>query len=301
MGSPDFAVPTLLALASRHEVVAVYTQPDRVRGRGGRTTPTPVKAEALRLDLEVRTPVTLRDAQMQQEFAVLRPDVVCVAAYGLILPPEILDVPSLGCVNVHASLLPRHRGAAPIHRAILDGDAETGVAIMRMEEGLDTGPYALVRRVAVNDHDVDSLTTILANEGAAALLETLDAIESDTVVWTPQDESLVTYAAKVTDQDVALDPSLSVEDALRRVRASGSSARAKARLCGIRLDILRAARAECALGAGSALVGKTGIVLGFTDGAIEALEVRPEGRSTMPAVAFACGARSEPETTWETV
>lgn len=301
MGSPEFAVPSLRALADRHDVVAVYTQPDRVRGRGGRTTPTPVKAEALGLGLDVRTPVTLKDSEVQQAFAALEPDVVCVAAYGLILPREILDVPRFGCVNVHASLLPRHRGAAPVHRAILEGDIDTGVSIMRMEEGLDTGPYAVVRNVAVNDHDVASLTAILAQDGAEALLETLDCIEAGSVTWTPQDESLVTYAAKVTDADVALDPSLSVDDALRRVRASGSSARAKARLCGVTLDVLRAAPSELQMDAGCALVGKKGITIGFSDGALEALEVRPEGRASMPATAFACGARSEPDTTWEMV
>ena len=298
MGSPEFAVPSLMALAGRHDVVAVFTQPDRVRGRGGRTTPTPVKAGALDLGLEVRTPVTLRDPQVQQAFAALAPDVVCVAAYGLILPPEILDVPRYGCINVHASLLPRHRGAAPVHRAILEGDTMTGVSIMRMEEGLDTGPYATVRTVPVDDHDVASLTAILAEEGAAALLETLDAIERGTVRWIPQDDANATYAAKVTDADVALHPALDVRDALARVRASGSSARAKAVVCGARIDIVRATRATNPPSAGHAHVGKRGLTLGFADGAIEALEVRPEGRGSMPATAFACGTRTGPNTTW---
>ncbi|MHB9002521.1 MAG: methionyl-tRNA formyltransferase [Coriobacteriia bacterium] len=299
MGSPEFAVPSLSALAARHQVVAVYTQPDRVRGRGARTTPTPVKTGALALGLEVRTPETLRDERVQHEFAELRPEVVCVAAYGLILPKEVLVVPPHGCINVHASLLPRHRGAAPVHRAILQGDKETGVSIMRMEEGLDTGPFAAVRTVRIDDHDVASLTQILAEEGAEALLETLDAVENGTVAWIPQANENATYAAKVTDADVALDPSLKVNDALARVRASGSSARAKAVVCGVRLDIVRAARATNPPSAGHAHVGKRGLTLGFADGAIEALEVRPEGRGSMPAAAFACGIRTGPNTTWE--
>lgn len=301
MGSPDFAVPSLVALASRHEVVAVYTQPDRVRGRGARTMPTPVKSRALELGIEVRTPASLRDERAQQEFAALRPDIVCVAAYGLILPREILDVPPYGCINVHASLLPRHRGAAPVHRAILEGDTETGVSIMRMEEGLDTGPFAVVRTVPVDDHDVGTLTQILAEEGAGALIETLDAIREDRVSWTQQDDSLATYAAKITDDDVALHPALTVDEALARIRVSGSSARAKAVVCDSRLDILQAVRSEHMVAAGCAHVGKAGITIGFSDGAIDVVEVRPEGRNSMASAAFACSARTGPDVTWETV
>lgn len=303
MGSPEFAVPSLKALAGAHDVVAVYTQPDRARRRGKELSPTPVKQAAIELDIPVFQPVSLRaDDDEVAALAALEPDVICVAAYGLILPVAVLEIPPLGSVNVHASLLPRHRGAAPIHRAILDGDLETGVSIMRMEEGLDTGPYAAMVRVPVDDHDLHSLTALLAGVGATALLEVLSLLESGAVEWVAQNDADATYANKITDADLALDPSLSVKALARRVRAADGSARAKASVCGRRLDITRAVRDETAvLGRGEVGVTDAGLLLGCADGVLLALEVRPEGKPTMEAAAFARGARLEPGCSWSGV
>lgn len=298
MGSPEFAVPSLRELAARHQVVGVYTQPDRPRRRGREPLPTPVKSAALELGLHVFQPGTLRDPEALAGLASLVPDVVCVAAYGLILPPAVLDVPRFGCVNVHASLLPRHRGAAPVHRAILEGDEVTGVSIMRMEQGLDTGPVARTVVRLVDDLDVETLTALLAEDGATALLGVLDEIEHDTVSWVPQDDSEATYAAKVTDADVALDPSLTVSESLRRVRASGPSARSKVRVEGRLLDVLQASPASVDLAPGAARAEADGLLLGVADGSVLLEAVRPEGRSSMTGASFACGARLDADCRW---
>ena len=188
MGTPDFAASVLSELASQHEVVAVYTRPDAVRGRGKQLVPSPVKVEACERGIPVFTPKTLRDADEQQALAALEPDVICVAAYGMLLPAEVLSIPEHGCLNVHASLLPRWRGAAPIERAILSGDEEVGVCIMRMEEGLDTGDYCVCRSLEVGDKDVALLTDLLADLGAHALLTALTQLEAGCIRWTRQDE-----------------------------------------------------------------------------------------------------------------
>ena len=187
MGTPKFAAAILEDLAQQHEVVAVYTRPDAVRGRGKRLEPSAVKAAAERLGLSVRTPRTLRDEAVQRELAALAPDVVCVAAYGAILPKAVLDLPRHGCLNVHASLLPRWRGAAPIERAILAGDEETGVCVMRMEEGLDTGAYCVCRTTSVAGKSAADLTEELADLGSHALLTALVRVERGVDAWTEQD------------------------------------------------------------------------------------------------------------------
>jgi len=300
MGSPDFAVPSLRALAERHDVVGVYTQPDKPRRRGKELVPTPVKEFAIRLGLDVYQPRSLRDPEEAAHLASLAPDVVVVAAYGMILPPAILAVPPHGCVNVHASLLPRHRGAAPVHRAILEGDVYAGVSIMRMEEGLDTGPYAATARTLVGECDVETLTSVLADLGATALINALDDIAQGTVVWTVQDESAATYATKITDADLALDPGLTLSDALRRVRASSGSARSKLVVAGRRIDVLRAsASPDESVAAGSAAMGRDVLLIGFADGTMRAEEVRPEGKSVMSGHAFALGARIGDSVPWE--
>ncbi len=298
MGTPEFAVPSLLALCAAHEVVAVYTQPDRVRRRGKELVPTPVRIAAEESGIPVYTPRTLRDEVEIAALAKLRPDVICVAAYGMILPPEVLAIPPYGCVNVHASILPRHRGAAPIHRAILDGDELAGVSIMRMEEGLDTGPYATTASVPVDGLDVEALTAAIAGIGAEALLEILAAIEAGTVVWTAQDDSSATYAPKVTDADLALSPDLPIEAALRRVRASTDSARSKLVIAGRTLDVLRAVPAAADLPPGLALGVRGSLLVGFADGVMSAEEVRPEGRGVMSGAAFAAGARIVEPVEW---
>jgi methionyl-tRNA formyltransferase len=232
MGTPDFAVPALDALvAAGHDIVAVYSQPPRPAGRGKAPRPSPVHARADALGLVVRTPVNLRGAEEQADFAALEADMAVVAAYGLILPVPVLEAPGLGCLNIHASLLPRWRGAAPIQRAILAGDAETGVTIMQMEAGLDTGPMLARAATPVDAKTAGALTAELADIGAKLLLEVLADLPAHPPV--PQPEAGVTYAAKIEKAESRLDftrPAVEVE---RQDRAASalpwSSGRARAR------------------------------------------------------------------------
>ena len=218
MGTPDFAVPALRALTQAgHEVACVYTQPPRAAGRGKKLTPSPVQAAAEVLGLTVRCPVSLKGAEAQAEFAALGADVAVVAAYGLILPRAVLDAPVHGCLNIHASLLPRWRGAAPIHRAIAAGDAETGVTIMQMEAGLDTGPMLQKVTVPVGRKTTGELTAELADLGAAALVEVL----ADLGAFPPerQDDAKAVYAPKIDKAESRIDWALPAETIERMVRA----------------------------------------------------------------------------------
>ncbi|GGO77435.1 methionyl-tRNA formyltransferase [Marinobacterium nitratireducens] len=206
-GTPDFAAASLQALLdSPHRVIAVYTQPDRPAGRGRKLTPSPVKTLALEHGIEVRQPQSLKDPEAQAELAALEPDLMVVVAYGLLLPKAVLEIPRLGCINVHASLLPRWRGAAPIHRAVLAGDAETGVTIMQMDEGLDTGDMLLKARCDIGAQESSGeLHDRLAVIGAAALSDSLEGIAAGTIRREPQDDSLATYAHKLEKQEGELD------------------------------------------------------------------------------------------------
>ena len=216
MGTPDFSVPTLRAIAARHDVVAVYSQPPRAAGRGQKPRPSPVALAAQDLGIPVRTPARLRDPQDQADFAALDADVALVVAYGLILPQPVLDAPRLGCLNIHASILPRWRGAAPIHRAILAGDAETGVAIMQMEAGLDTGPVlALTRTPIAADDTTASLHDRLSAMGADLICDVLDRLPLPAVLQ-PQDG--VTYAAKIDKAEARIDWTLPAEQVDRQIR-----------------------------------------------------------------------------------
>jgi methionyl-tRNA formyltransferase len=221
MGTPEFAVPTLDALvAAGHEVVAVYTQPPRPANRGKKLTPSAVQARAEELGLPVRSPVSLRNAEAQAEFAALDLDVAVVAAYGLILPQAILDAPKHGCLNVHGSLLPRWRGAAPVQRAILAGDEETGVCIMQMEAGLDTGPVRATAWTAIAKHSIDdagSLTEELSHIGADLMVTVLKNLDAYPPV--PQSHKGITYAAKIEKAEAKLNFSQSAEIVERQIRA----------------------------------------------------------------------------------
>jgi methionyl-tRNA formyltransferase len=240
MGTPDFAVPALDALvAAGHDIVAVYSQPPRPAGRGKAPRPSPVHARAEALGLVVRTPVSLRGAEEQADFAALEADVAVVAAYGLILPVPVLEAPKFGCLNIHASLLPRWRGAAPIQRAILAGDAETGVTIMQMEAGLDTGPMLARAATPVDAKTAGALTAELADMGAKLLLEVLADLPAHPPV--PQPEAGVTYAAKIDKAESRLDftrPAVEVE---RQVRAFNPAPGAWLAIGGERIKILAAA------------------------------------------------------------
>lgn len=216
MGTPDFSVPALRAIAARHDVVAVYSQPPRAAGRGQKPRPSPVALAAQALGIPVRTPARLRDPQDQADFAALGADVAVVVAYGLILPQPVLDAPRLGCLNIHASILPRWRGAAPIHRAILAGDAETGVAIMQMEAGLDTGPVlALTRTPIAADDTTASLHDRLSAMGADLITDVLDRLPLPAV---PQPDDGVTYATKIDKAEARIDWTQSAEQVDRQIR-----------------------------------------------------------------------------------
>ncbi|AOS96391.1 Methionyl-tRNA formyltransferase [Microbulbifer aggregans] len=219
-GTPDFAAAHLQALLdSEHTVVAAYTQPDRPAGRGKKLLPSPVKALALEHDLPVYQPQSLRDADAQAELRALGADIMVVVAYGLILPQAVLDIPRLGCVNVHASLLPRWRGAAPIQRAIEAGDPESGVAIMQMEAGLDTGPVLVERRCPIGPAETGgSLHDKLAELGGPALLEALEQLAAGTALPQVQDDSQANYAAKISKDEARIDwqrPAVEIERGIR--------------------------------------------------------------------------------------
>jgi len=237
MGSPDFAVPSLNALVDAgHEVVAVYSQPPRPAGRGKGERKTAVHARAEALGIEVRTPRTLRDEEEQARFRALDADLAVVAAYGLILPREILDAPKGGCINVHASLLPRWRGAAPIQRAILAGDEVTGVTIMRMDEGLDTGPMLLTRELDIRGKNAGQVTEKLAELGASALIEWLEHPTAPE----PQPEQGVTYAAKIDKAEARIDWSRPAGEIERQVRAFAPTPGAWFEVNGERIKLLEA-------------------------------------------------------------
>ncbi|WP_136248007.1 methionyl-tRNA formyltransferase [Halomonas borealis] len=220
-GTPDFAAESLAALlASAHRVVAVYTQPDRPAGRGRKLTPSPVKALALDHALPVYQPASLKAPEAQAELAALEADIMVVVAYGLILPKAVLDTPRLGCVNVHASLLPRWRGAAPLQRAVEAGDSESGVTLMQMDEGLDTGAMLHVARTPITATTTGgTLHDTLAAQGGQALVETLDALAGDGLAATPQPEEGVTYAAKLSKAEAELDFHADAEVLAARIRA----------------------------------------------------------------------------------
>ena len=220
MGTPDFAVAALEAIvAAGHAVVGVYSQPPRPAGRGKRPRPSPVQTRAEVLGLAVRSPVSLKAPAAQAEFATLEADIAVVAAYGLILPAPVLAAPRLGCVNVHASLLPRWRGAAPIQRVILAGDQETGITIMQMDEGLDTGAMLTRRAIAIGDDDAGALHDRLATLGGELIVEALNRLAAGALVAKPQPELGVTYAKKLTRDEEAIDWRRPAAEIVRQVRA----------------------------------------------------------------------------------
>ena len=279
MGTPDFSVPVLQALVDAgHEILAVYTQPPRPAGRGKRLVPSPVQARAEALNLMVRSPVSLKGEEDQAAFAALNADVAVVAAYGLILPHAVLDAPTNGCLNVHASLLPRWRGAAPIQRAILAGDAETGVCIMQMETGLDTGPVRLTGRIAVNGKTAGELADALSAMGARLMVEVLADLDGHPAVVQPQDG--VTYAAKIDKAETRLDFTQSAEAVERQVRAFNPPG-AWFEANGERVRVLAAAMADGMGTPGSVIDGELTIACGRD--AIQPILVQRAGRGVMSA------------------
>ncbi|WP_296613162.1 methionyl-tRNA formyltransferase [Sphingomonas sp.] len=280
MGTPDFAVPVLDALiGAGHDVVAAYSQPPRAGGRRGKAlTPSPVQARAETLGIEVRTPLSFRkEPGAIEAFAALAPDVAVVAAYGLILPQAVLDAPRLGCLNVHGSLLPRWRGAAPIQRAILAGDAETGVGIMQMEAGLDTGPVLLEESTSIDGKTSGILSAELAAMGARLMVRVLE----DPAAFSPrpQPEDGITYASKIDKAEARIDFTRSAAEVERQVRAFNPAPGAYFEYAGERIKVLSAAVMDLSGGPGEVLDGQLTIACG--QGAIRPLAVQRAGRGVM--------------------
>ena len=278
MGTPDFAVPALVALAKAgHEIVGVYSQPPRPAGRGKALRPSPVQAQAEQMGIEVRTPVSLKDPEVQSAFAALDADVAVVAAYGLILPRGVLEAPRSGCLNIHASLLPRWRGAAPIQRAILSGDNVTGVTIMNMEAGLDTGPMRAKHVTPIEDKTAGALTAELAQAGAELMVEVLDDLSAHPPV--PQPEEGVTYAAKIDKSEARIDFTRDAHQVERQIRAFNPFPGAFLEYRGERFRIL-AAHVEEHEGPPGELLDNS-LLIGCGHGAIRPTLIQRAGKGAM--------------------
>lgn len=286
MGTPEFAVPALRALhEAGHEIVCAYTQPPRPAGRGKKLMPSPVQIEAERLGVQVRVPVSLRNAEAQAEFAALQADVAVVAAYGLILPQPVLDAPKHGCLNIHASLLPRWRGAAPIHRAVMAGDAETGVTIMQMEAGLDTGPMLHKVAVPVGRKTTGELFVELGEVGAAAMVAVLDDLAA--FPPEPQDDSAAIYAPKIDKAEAKIDWEESAEVVERLIRGLAPFPGAWLELEGERVKLLLAEVVDAQGAPGTVLDADFTIACG--SGAIRPLRLQRAGKPVLAREEFLRG------------
>jgi methionyl-tRNA formyltransferase len=297
MGTPDFAVPTLEAIAAAgHQVVAAYTRAPAASGRGLRSRPSPVHAAAERLGIPVETPTTLKGDEALAGFAAYQPDVAVVVAYGMLLPQAILDVPRHGCLNLHASLLPRWRGAAPIQRAVMAHDAETGIAVMRMEAGLDTGPVGLEERLAIGpDATAGEMHDALAAAGAPLMVQALAALERGELAFRPQAEEGVTYARKITNEEARIDwnrPAGEIHDQVRGLSPfPGAFFEADFGRGRERVKVLRTALAEGA-GLPGTLLENGAIACG--SGALRLVQVQRNGKAPVAAEDFWRGVRLQP-------
>jgi len=290
-GTPEFSVPALQSLLdSPHDIIAVYTQPDRPAGRGRKTTASPVKQLAMQYELPVYQPDSLKTEAAQRVLAALQPDLMVVIAYGLILPPEVLAIPRLGCVNVHASLLPRWRGAAPIQRAILAGDTETGVCLMQMDAGLDTGPVLASTVSSIETEDTGSrLHDKLAHLGAQLLSDNLTALEQGQLDPHRQDEAFACYAGKLEKSEARIDWGAPAIEIMRRIRAFNTWPVAETRYAGRQLRIWDAlvAPGEANALPGTVLsVDKTGIEVACGAGRLRLLELQLPGARAVTAGEF---------------
>jgi methionyl-tRNA formyltransferase len=292
MGTPDFAVPTLLALASAgHEIAAVYTRAPKPAGRGLDVQPTPVEREAKRLGLKVATPATLKSAEAEAAFRAHNADAAVVVAYGLILPKPILETPRLGCFNVHASLLPRWRGAAPINRAIMAGDKESGVTIMQMDEGLDTGAMVRVKQARIGANmTAGDLHDVLAKLGADQILRALTSLKRGALKSVPQPEGGATYAAKVNKDETRVEWTKPGHEVHNHIRGLSSFPGAWFEMDGMRTKALRSTksrRKKINAAPGTVLDDKLTIACG--EGAVRLVQVQGAGRKVMNAEEFLRG------------
>jgi len=289
LGTPQFAVPTLDALvAAGHEIAAVYSQPPRPSGRGHKLKPSPVHEAAERHGIPVRTPVSLKGGDEQAAFAALNLDAAVVVAYGLLLPKAVLEASRIGCFNLHASLLPRWRGAAPIHRAVMAGDQETGVMIMRMEEGLDTGPVLAAWRTPIDDATTTGrLQELLAKEGAALMVGALAALAKGDACETPQASEGVTYAKKIVPEEARIDWSKPAHVVLRHIHGLNPAPGAWTMAGDTRLKILRV-RAVAGTGAPGTMIA-TPLVVACGEGALAIEALQRAGRGAQSAGEFLRG------------
>jgi len=289
LGTPVFAVPVLEALiAAGHEIACVYAQPPRPSGRGHKLQDTPVHETALRHGLEVRTPLTLKNTADQQAFSALDLDAAVVVAYGLLLPKPILEAPRLGCFNLHASLLPRWRGAAPIHRAIMAGDTETGVMVMKMDVGLDTGPVLSAWRTHIDDTTTTGdLQHRLSTNGARLMVEAMASLAAGTATLTPQQAEGVTYAKKILPTETRVDWTRPARDIVRFIHGLNPAPGAWTMHGETRIRLLRATTTEGKGEPGTVLEGTLRIACG--EGAIEIAEVQRAGRGAQSAAEFLRG------------
>jgi methionyl-tRNA formyltransferase len=289
MGTPDFAVPTLVELATRgHEIAAVYTRAPKPAGRGMDVQRTPVEQEARRLALAVRTPRTVKEEEAQTAFRALDADAAVVVAYGVILPKSVLEAPRLGCFNIHASLLPRWRGAAPINRAIMAGDTESGVTIMKMDEGLDTGPMAMAERMPIGaDATAGDLHDALSRLGADLMQRTLAAAERGSLMLRPQPEQGVTYAEKVSKNETRIDWSKPWKQVHDHIRGLSPFPGAWFEIDGVRIKVLRSTKGEGSGAAGTVLDGKLSIACGAE--AVRLTQLQRAGKQPMSADDFLRG------------
>jgi methionyl-tRNA formyltransferase len=296
MGTPDFAVPTLVeVVAQGHAVAAVYTRAARAAGRGMAVQPSPVEREARRLGLAVLTPATLRGADALAAFRAHGADAAVVVAYGLILPQGVLDAVPLGCLNLHASLLPRWRGAAPINRAVMAGDGQTGVSIMKMEAGLDTGPVGMVERVAIGaDMTAGDLHDLLARLGADLMARALAALERGALHFSPQPEEGVTYARKIDKAETRIDWSRPWRAVHDHCRGLSPFPGAWLEAAGARIKVLRTTKGEGSGPPGTVLDDRLTVACG--EGAVRLVEVQRAGRQPMPVADFQRGTPVPPGT-----
>lgn len=296
MGTPQLAATVLEILSEHHQVVAAYTRPDAVRGRGSKLSASPVKKTALHLRIPVETPETLRDADAVEKLKAYAPDVICVAAYGMILPDDVIGAAPFGCLNVHGSLLPRWRGAAPIERSILAGDERTGVCIMRVVSKLDAGDWCVRRTTSVAGKSADELTGELARMGGEALCEALDQAQAGTILWTPQDESGCTYARKIEKGELDLAPADNIAAAHRKVLASDGQHPSHVVIADRPVSVIETKLPDERAWelAGACLPGEVRfcakrLFIGCGDGPLEVVRVKPNGKKDMDAAAFAAG------------
>jgi methionyl-tRNA formyltransferase len=290
MGTPDFSVPTLLALSGQgHDIAAVYTRAAKPGGRRGlELVPSPVEREAKRLGLAVHTPASLKGAEAQAAFTAHQADAAIVVAYGLILPKPILDAPRLGCFNLHASLLPRWRGAAPINRAVMAGDDESGATVMKMDEGLDTGDMTMVERIPIGaDMTAGELHDAMARLGADLMARALSALERGTLQFTRQPADGVTYAAKIDKAETRIDWTKSWKVVHDHIRGLSPFPGAWCELAGDRVKLLRTTRGEGSGAPGTIL--DDGLTVACGDGAVRIVELQKAGGRPMKAGEFLRG------------